>query len=161
MTSVSGGPVSDPGDRWPGRPAGITVLIEGTGPCQSQPQLNRLHGRAHRPNTVPAQTQLMNRAWIHVRRSRGRWADRFRIYVVMIDDGRVGEVGPGEEKAFDVAPGRHHLQLRIDWASSPPIECDLAPGEKLQLVCHGRNPLAAPYWATLGRNRYIMVEVSH
>jgi hypothetical protein len=101
-------------------------------------------------NVQPAQVRL--------RRRRRLYADRLRAYDVLVDDERVGRLKHGEEASFEVEPGRHKVQLRIDWASSEPRVIDLRAGEVAELECRARNPLGAVYWITFGRRRYIRLE---
>jgi hypothetical protein len=101
---------------------------------------------------------MSGRARIRLERRRTPWTDRLRKYYVSVDEERVGSIGFGEEKLFDVAPGHRRVQLHIDWARSQPVEVSVTEGEEVRLVCRGRNPLLALYWITAGRNRYVMVE---
>jgi len=55
---------------------------------------------------------------MELRRQRTRWADRLRAYTVELDGEVVGTVGNGESKQFDVRPGVHEMQLRLDWGLS-------------------------------------------
>jgi hypothetical protein len=95
---------------------------------------------------------------IEVTRHHVVWADRLREYHVFIDD-RVGSVRDGESRAFRVPAGLHRVELRIDWAPSELRTVDVSAGDTVTLECRGRNPLAALYWITLGRNRYIQLSV--
>jgi hypothetical protein len=97
-------------------------------------------------------------AHIRLRRERARWTDRLRDYKVVIDGVVAGKIGHDTDQVFDLAPGTHEVQLRIDRASSQPIEVRLGPGEQARLTCRGRNPLAAGYWAAFGRSRYVVLE---
>jgi len=42
------------------------------------------------------------------------WQDRFRVYQIILDDEKIGEVKNGETKQFSLAPGSHRLSLKID-----------------------------------------------
>jgi hypothetical protein len=99
-------------------------------------------------------------ARIQIRRRRTPWTDRLRSYKVRIDGEEVGDLQPGDEKTFEVQPGRHEIQLAVDWGRSQPVQLDLAGGDRAQLLCHGRNPLLALYWITAGRNRYIALDIA-
>ena len=46
------------------------------------------------------------------------YVDRFRAYKVVLDGNVVGEIKYGQQVEFDVAPGKHHLNLKIDWCRS-------------------------------------------
>jgi hypothetical protein len=99
-------------------------------------------------------------ARIQIRRRRTPWTDRLRSYKVKFDGEGVGHIQHDEEKTFEVEPGRHEVQLAIDWGRSQPVHLELAEGDEAQLLCHGRNPLLALYWITAGRDRYIALEMA-
>ena len=102
----------------------------------------------------------MGLARIQIHRRRKPWTDRLRSYKVRIDGEEVGRLRLGDEKTFEVQPGRHEIQLAIDWTRSEPVLLELADGDKARLVCHGRNPFLALYWITAGQDRYIALEVA-
>jgi hypothetical protein len=97
-------------------------------------------------------------AAIRLERRPDAWSDRARAYKVAVDDEVVGSVRRGEDRVFDVTPGRHRVRLHIDWARSEPVEVDVAEGAEVRLTCRGRNPLLALYFATVARNRYVVLE---
>ena len=61
-------------------------------------------------------------------------ADLLRAYKIIVDDRQVGTIRTGGEVAFDVAPGRHSIWLRIDWAESNKLEV-VSDGLPLELEC--------------------------
>jgi hypothetical protein len=93
---------------------------------------------------------------IHVHRRSGRYQDRARAYKVLLDGQEVGKVKHGESVSVDATPGPHRLQMKIDWATSEPIDLDVQPDQDLHFECWPNStPLTALYWITFGRNRYI------
>jgi hypothetical protein len=100
----------------------------------------------------------MDTARLRLHRRRSPKSDRFRAYKVAVDGKVVGSIRYDEEQTFDVAPGLHDVRLRLDWCRSEPVSVDLTAGGEARLSCRGRNPLHFLYWATLGRNRYIVLE---
>jgi hypothetical protein len=64
-----------------------------------------------------------------------RRVDRRREYKVRVDGRRVGKIGSGEERAFEVLAGCHKVELRIDWGASPPLTVDVSPGQAVKLQC--------------------------
>ena len=88
--------------------------------------------------------------------------DRKRAYRVFIDDAKVGKIKSGETKVFQVSPGRHDLQLKIDWCSSRKLQVDVKDGES-KMVCkpkaNQQNPFKLTveglYLVTLGCRGYI------
>ena len=86
----------------------------------------------------------------------GGWIDRFRRYTVLIDGEEAGSIARGQRKSFVVAPGSHHLMLKIDWAHSEPLRVRLGEDEEVQLFCEPTaNLLTGLYYTTRGRARYI------
>jgi hypothetical protein len=100
------------------------------------------------------------RARIQICRRRTPWTDRLRTYKVRIDGEEVGDLQHGDEQTFEVQPGRHEIQLAVDWGRSQPVQLELAGEDQAQLLCHGRNPFLALYWITAGRNRYIALNLA-
>ena len=97
-------------------------------------------------------------ATIHIHRDKTAWSDRARSYKLLVDGEEQGELRHGEAKAFDVAPGRHTVQMKIDWATSVPIDVEMPEGATEHFTCRGRNPFGALYWTTFGRKKYIVLE---
>ncbi|MEU6187853.1 hypothetical protein [Nocardia sp. NPDC047038] len=95
-------------------------------------------------------------AQITVQRRPGPYMDVLRKYRVFIDGTEVGRIGRGETITTTVDSGSHEVQLKLDWATSPTVNVDLATDETRQLYCEpGANPLTALYYTTFGRRRYI------
>jgi len=65
---------------------------------------------------------------IYIHRS-SEWANAARNMSIYIDDKKVGSVQNGMAADFDVEPGTHTLEARIDWCSSQKVEFTLAEGE--------------------------------
>jgi len=95
-------------------------------------------------------------AEIRLKRIDGVRADHYRAYRVFIDNQRVGQIRVGQEKSFEVPPGEHELQLRIDWTTSEKLGMDLSDGERADFVCGpGATPWNVLKMITWGRRRYI------
>jgi hypothetical protein len=62
------------------------------------------------------------RSHIKITRQAVPLVDRARKYKVLIDDRELGAIKSGETKSFPVDPGKHTIQLRIDWAKSPAMD---------------------------------------
>ena len=93
---------------------------------------------------------------IHVQRRDVAYQDRARAYKVMLDGEEMGRVKRGESVSFDAAPGAHQLQMKIDWATSEPLDIEVAAGQDLRFECWpNAKPLTALYWTTFGRKKYI------
>jgi hypothetical protein len=61
--------------------------------------------------------------------------DRRRRYKVVVDGNEVGSVKAGSTWAGRLAPGRHLVEMRIDWKCSPALEVDALPGRPVDLRC--------------------------
>jgi hypothetical protein len=72
---------------------------------------------------------------IRVRRTAKAFPDRLRKYAVMVDGARTGSVGRDETVVVPVAPGQHHIRLKIDWCSSPEVIADVPMGSQIALTC--------------------------
>lgn len=106
-------------------------------------------------------------AEIVLKRADGHRVDRRRAYRVFIDNQKAGKIQPGESKAFEVAPGRHQLQLKIDWGSSEKRQVDVTEGSQATFVCRPRIAQSGIslkvgfqgiYFTTIGRRRYIVLD---
>jgi hypothetical protein len=80
--------------------------------------------------------------------------DRVRAYRVCLDGEEAGRVLAGDRLSLPVEPGRHTLELRIDWARSAKVEVKLAEGETVGVECR---PASGFAWVKgfLGRPGYI------
>jgi hypothetical protein len=92
-----------------------------------------------------------------VARERAKWADRFRRYRVLIDDREVGRLRSGGSATFDVTPGMHVVEIRIDWTGSPELPVHVAQDETVELRCRSpASPRRKPFltkegWVALER----------
>ena len=84
-------------------------------------------------------------ATIELRRPRDAVA-RLRSYKVLLDGKQVARLRNGGSAVVHAEPGRHVLQARIDWASSPPLELELADAGSVTVECRS---------AALGRAAYL------
>lgn len=96
-------------------------------------------------------------AQIALKRLRRPLGDILRTYKVVIDGSTVGEIRRGETKTFDVPPGRHEIQLQIDWASSRRLDLNLSSGDVASLECSARPPNSG--WTALASKNYIKLEI--
>lgn len=86
------------------------------------------------------------------------WADRLRVYQIIIDGVSRGKISQKQSVELDVSPGTHQVQLKIDWCRSPTLDV-LVEGE-VRLGCKSnvntRSGLLAPIfqkdnWISLWR----------
>jgi hypothetical protein len=90
------------------------------------------------------------------------YADKIRKYEVLIDGKQVGEIANGETKSFDVTPGGHTIQLKIDWARSNQIEFTSSNNEDLRFKVssplRGINLIKSILFATVLSHKYLILE---
>lgn len=93
---------------------------------------------------------------IIVRREKALFHDLLRDYAVLVDGREVARVSNGAEVAFDVAPGKHTIQMKIDWCGSAKLEINPAMGETVILTCgpNGSIVLGILY-ISIWKNKYI------
>ena len=60
------------------------------------------------------------------------WFGRFRKLKVLLDGATVARIGVGETVVLEVEPGRHALQLEMDWCRSPVLEVHVEAGTGLR-----------------------------
>ena len=77
---------------------------------------------------------------IVVSRDTAAWRDRARKYKLLVDGSVVGRLGQGETFAYAVQPGTHSVQMKIDWASSPKVDCSVEVDRTVQFVCGPGGP---------------------
>ncbi len=83
------------------------------------------------------------------------WSDRLRTYRFLLDGEVRGHIRRGATLSFEIHPGRHWAQARIDWTGSPRLEFDAAPGETVYLEVRPRpNPLTV-LWYLPGTTRWL------
>ena len=73
-------------------------------------------------------------ARIHVARKR-EFADFLRQYKVVIDGMEKGRIKNGGSFDCEIAPGRHTIELKIDWCGSNTIAFNVADNEIIRFDC--------------------------
>jgi len=81
---------------------------------------------------------------IVVSRDTGSWRDRGRKYKLLIDGSIVGRLARGESLTLPVQPGVHSVQMKIDWGSSPKMECSVEADQSISFVCGPGGPAHSP-----------------
>lgn len=92
---------------------------------------------------------------------RAGWIDLLRAYKIVVDGRVVGKVGNRGSTEFDVAPGRHTIQMKIDWCGSPTLEFHAAEGRRMKFMARslsGFRVLLAFLFAIFWWNGYITLE---
>lgn len=94
-------------------------------------------------------------ATLVLRRPPSPWVDRLRSYVIRVNGVPVSKIRDGGELVVPLHPGRHHVEARIDWTGSLPVEVVLQAGE---VVVLGVEPAGGPvrsFGHLFGRHRYL------
>ena len=95
-------------------------------------------------------------AKIIIKRKKAFWQDRARKYIIQVDDKEVASVSNGAAVEIEVEPGKHAVQMKIDWCNSQKFDVDVGAEQTVTLEC---GPSASPFLAllyiTLWKNKYI------
>lgn len=87
------------------------------------------------------------------------YADRIRAYHIHLDGRSIGTIKAGGTCEFDIAPGSHSLEVRIDWCTSPLRMFQVKEGEVVEYECgshlKGWRMFAALWYIALARNKYL------
>ena len=87
------------------------------------------------------------------------YTDRVRAYKVLVDGQEVGTIKNKSTESFTIAPGRHDVTLKVDWASSSPVTIDAPPGGTVRLQCGPRaTPFTAIWYTIFARKKYLKLE---
>lgn len=91
-----------------------------------------------------------------VRRKKHAWQDRMRDYAVLVNGKKVASVSNGSDADITVKPGKHRVQLKIDWCGSPPIDLEVGDGQTVVVECGpNSHPLLALLYITFWKGKYI------
>ena len=89
-------------------------------------------------------------------RRRSALQDRLRDYIVLVDGSEHARVANGSEIRVHVQPGRHRVQLKIDWCGSPAVDVDVPDGGAQVLDCGpNANPLTGIFYIIFRTGHYL------
>ena len=89
-------------------------------------------------------------------RRKGGFNDLARSYIILVDGVAEGVVKHGDAVSISVSPGRHSLQLKIDWCTSPELHIDVPAGQTSMFDCGNNAGLwAALLYTTIWRAKYL------
>lgn len=71
-----------------------------------------------------------------VKRS-SEWNNRFRTIGIYLNGEKIGDIGNGELKEFELAPGSHQLKSKIDWCGSQELQFDIVQGQTKVVALSG------------------------
>lgn len=60
---------------------------------------------------------------------KSEWVNRARGYKILIDGTEVGKLANGGSEEFQVMPGIHKVQSKINWCTSPELELEVKENE--------------------------------
>ena len=93
---------------------------------------------------------------IAIHRRKALWQDCARNYRVLIDGNEVAKISNGADISIPVSPGKHVIQLKIDWGRSKKIEVNIELGNVQRLECGpNANPFLVLVYITVLRGNYI------
>ena len=93
----------------------------------------------------------------------GQYADSLRKYKIFLDGKEIATISRSEEKEFQINPGKHKIQLKLDWVQSNEIEFEIKRNENLTLVCgsnlKGLKIFLGLLYITFWKNKYLYIEL--
>jgi hypothetical protein len=57
------------------------------------------------------------------------WNNRLRHFTIYLDGQKLGSVGNGEVKTFDIPDGNHSMRAKVDWCGSRELEFSITGDE--------------------------------
>ena len=58
------------------------------------------------------------------------WTNKLREYGIYVDGQKIGKIGNGDTKTFDVPNGNHTIRAKIDWCGSSEVHFTISGDEK-------------------------------
>lgn len=93
---------------------------------------------------------------IVVRREKSHLQDIIRDYTILLNGKEVARVSNGAEAEFDVEPGKHTVQMKIDWCRSLALDVNVDAEKTVTLLCGPNFSLLLGFlYITVWRNKYI------
>ena len=65
------------------------------------------------------------------------WNNRAREFGIYIDNEKIGTISNGETQEFDIEPGKHKINGKIDWCKSPIMEFEIVSNESKEIEIGG------------------------
>lgn len=97
---------------------------------------------------------------IRIKRDSG-FADRLRAYKVVLDGEVIGEISNDQQIELDAAPGKHQIQLKIDWCTSNRVDFE-KDQDIVEFECgssmRGFKILLSILYVTILRNQYMWLK---
>lgn len=100
----------------------------------------------------------MDQGELVLNRTKG-YVDAARAYKILIDGQEAGRIKQGREVRLPVSPGQHQLQVKVDWAVSPPEVFDVGAGQAVRFTCRpNAKPWSVLYYGLFARKKYLTLE---
>ena len=100
-------------------------------------------------------------AILRIKRDAG-WHDKLRAYKLFLDGAKVGLLKEGEQLTLRIPSGNYRIIAKIDWCSSPEVECDISENETIEFRCcsalRGFQLVFAPLFVLFFKNRYLKLD---
>ena len=100
---------------------------------------------------------------ISIQRS-SEYANRLRAIKLFLDGKEIGKIKNAESLDFEVAPGTHILQAKVDWCSSNPVSFHVNGNEtkKFYMDSFAQHTslgiFATIYYITFGAKKYLTIK---
>ena len=89
----------------------------------------------------------------------GGYTDAARDYNIHVDGEKVATISRDSEKKITVQPGKHTIQLKIDWCCSAELEIAADHSKPVRLKCGANsNPLLALLYISIWRKKYLSLQ---
>jgi len=75
--------------------------------------------------------------WKLIIKRSSEWNNRMRDIGIYLDNKKIGEIGNGEFKEFDVPEGTHKLKAKIDWCKSETLDFKSSDNEIKKIELSG------------------------
>ena len=96
-----------------------------------------------------------------VRRDKG-WADKIRMYRILVDGVEIGQLGEGEVLRQEISYGPHVMEAKVDWCGSRPLRFEAQSADQVVLVrstLRGWRTFLALFYVIFNRDGYLTLEL--
>ncbi len=91
-----------------------------------------------------------------------QYSDLLRNYRVILDGEEIGKIFRGERKEFSISPGKHEIELKIDWCGSNKLNFEIKDNETINFNCkstlEGWELLLMIVYLTELRDQYLNID---
>ena len=65
------------------------------------------------------------------------WNNKARKFGIYLNEKKIGTIADGETKEFEIKPGNHKINGKVDWCKSPMLEFDITANESKEIQIAG------------------------